>query len=360
MSKIPVSVCIIAKNEEKYIEQCLRHLIKYGVEIIVADTGSTDQTKEIAAKYTKNVYDFEWIDDFSAARNFAASKASNNWILAIDCDEYIKDIDISKLRIMMQKYNKLIGTIELRNIFTDEDNTLKYQTDKVLRFYNKNFYHFKYRIHEQIVPKDEKDLDTLVLNTFILPMTVEHHGYNISKEDMLKKQERNLYFLNKAIGENPYNDDYLYFQIGQSYEAIDDKDRAISAYKKCYELNTNDTKDFIALGMEKYFELLYEKEDFVTLVNHSVKFRKYINTSKLNYFFATALEKCGAVMDALLLYTQIILKSDFDMLGDKAYEVYSKIILLCKMTDNNDKVEMFKKKMQEYAKEHGKILTYNE
>ena len=58
-------------------------------------------------------------------------------------------------------------------------------------------------------------------------------------------------------------------------------------------------------------------------------------------------------MDALLLYTQIILKSDFDMLGDKAYEVYSKIILLCKMTDNNDKVEMFKKKMQEYAKEHG-------
>ena len=112
--------------------------------------------------------------------------------------------------------------------------------------------------------------------------------------------------------------------------------------------------------MENYFELLYEKEDFVTLVNHSVKFRKYVNTSKLNYFFATALEKCGAVMDALLLYTQIILKSDFDMLGDKAYEVYSKIILLCKMTDNNDKVEMFKKKMQEYAKEHGKILTYNE
>ena len=105
----PISICIIAKNEEKYIEQCLRHLIKYGVEIIVADTGSTDQTKEIAAKYTKNVYDFEWIDDFSAARNFAASKASNNWILAIDCDEYIKDIDI--------------------NLYNNVSKILKYHTD---------------------------------------------------------------------------------------------------------------------------------------------------------------------------------------------------------------------------------------
>ena len=87
MSRLPVTVCIIAKNEEKYIEQCLRYLLPYEMEIVVVDTGSTDRTKEIAMKYTDKVYDFTWINDFSAARNFAASKASNNWILSVDCDE---------------------------------------------------------------------------------------------------------------------------------------------------------------------------------------------------------------------------------------------------------------------------------
>ena len=92
MSKVPISVCIIAKNEEKYIEECLRHLKPYGFEIVVTDTGSTDRTKEIARKYADKVLDFEWIDDFSAARNFCMEHASNNWILAIDCDEYMEEL----------------------------------------------------------------------------------------------------------------------------------------------------------------------------------------------------------------------------------------------------------------------------
>ena len=61
MSKIPVSVCIIAKNEEKHIEECLKRLKPYGFEIIVTDTGSTDRTKEIAQRYADKVLDFELI-----------------------------------------------------------------------------------------------------------------------------------------------------------------------------------------------------------------------------------------------------------------------------------------------------------
>ena len=94
MSKVPISVCIIAKNEEKNIEECLRRLLPYGFEIIVTDTGSTDRTKEIAQKYATKVLDFEWIDDFAAARNFCAENASNNWILALDCDEYVNNAEI--------------------------------------------------------------------------------------------------------------------------------------------------------------------------------------------------------------------------------------------------------------------------
>ena len=73
------------------LDRCLSSLKGVADEIIVVDTGSTDDTKEIAAKYTDRIYDFEWCDDFSAARNFANSKATGDWILTIDADEYIPE-----------------------------------------------------------------------------------------------------------------------------------------------------------------------------------------------------------------------------------------------------------------------------
>lgn len=145
MSKIPVTVCIIAKNEEKHIEECLKHLKKYDMEIIVTDTGSTDRTKEIAEKYADRVVDFEWIDDFAAARNYCASFASNNWILVIDCDEYVNSINVKGLRIMMQKYPRYTGVIRLKNLIVRSDGDIGYVSDDVPRMYNKNFFSFSFQ-----------------------------------------------------------------------------------------------------------------------------------------------------------------------------------------------------------------------
>ena len=86
-----LSVCIIAKDEEKHIENCLRSLVDKHVQIIVVDTGSQDDTKNIALKYTSCVYDYQWNDDFGAAKQFAVSKADNDNILILDCDEYLAD-----------------------------------------------------------------------------------------------------------------------------------------------------------------------------------------------------------------------------------------------------------------------------
>ena len=77
----PISVCMIAKNEEKHIEKCLAAIRSHAagsveLEIIVVDTGSTDRTKEIAARYADKVLDFVWVNDFSAARNYSISQAS--------------------------------------------------------------------------------------------------------------------------------------------------------------------------------------------------------------------------------------------------------------------------------------------
>ncbi len=79
---IEISLCMIVKNEEKVLGRCLDSIADLMDEIIIVDTGSTDRTKEIAKKYTEHIYDFEWIDDFSAARNFSFSKATKDYIYA--------------------------------------------------------------------------------------------------------------------------------------------------------------------------------------------------------------------------------------------------------------------------------------
>lgn len=80
-----ISVCIIAKNEEDILALALES-VKDADEIIFVDTGSTDKTIEIAKQYTDKIYNFPWIDDFSAARNFAIEQATGDWIYSIDCD----------------------------------------------------------------------------------------------------------------------------------------------------------------------------------------------------------------------------------------------------------------------------------
>ncbi len=104
------SLCMIVKNEEKVLERCLRSLHDLMDEIIIVDTGSTDSTKEIARRYTDKVYDLEWIDDFSAARNFAFSHATKDYIYSADADEVLDEENWAKFDILKRN---LIPEIEI-------------------------------------------------------------------------------------------------------------------------------------------------------------------------------------------------------------------------------------------------------
>ena len=88
---ITVSVCMIVKNEEKVLGRCLDSLAGIADEIVIADTGSTDGTKAIAAQHNAKIFDFPWNGDFSAARNFAFSKASMEYIYSADADEVLDE-----------------------------------------------------------------------------------------------------------------------------------------------------------------------------------------------------------------------------------------------------------------------------
>ena len=92
MCERKLSVCIIVKNEEENLKKCLLALLAFPFEIVVVDTGSADRTVEVAKRYTEQVYDFAWCDDFAAAKNFAIQKASNDLVLVLDSDEYIEPL----------------------------------------------------------------------------------------------------------------------------------------------------------------------------------------------------------------------------------------------------------------------------
>lgn len=101
---------MIVKNEEKTLPRCLDSVKGIFDEIIIVDTGSTDATAETAKKYTGNVYDFDWCDDFSAARNYAFSKATGDYIMWLDADDVILESDYNDLVLLK---NSLDGSADV-------------------------------------------------------------------------------------------------------------------------------------------------------------------------------------------------------------------------------------------------------
>ena len=97
MALTTISLCMIVRNEEEVLARCLNSAQSLADEIIIVDTGSTDHTKEVARQYTDSVYDFAWTDDFSAARNFSFSKATQDFCLWLDADDILEPEDLNSL-----------------------------------------------------------------------------------------------------------------------------------------------------------------------------------------------------------------------------------------------------------------------
>ncbi|MEG6586417.1 glycosyltransferase [Dendrosporobacter sp. 1207_IL3150] len=109
-----ISLCMIVKNEEAVIGRCLESAKDIVDEFIIVDTGSTDKTKEIVKNYNTKIYDFEWINDFAAARNYAFSLATKDYILWLDADDVIMPDDKQKF---LELKSALVPTVDAVNMF---------------------------------------------------------------------------------------------------------------------------------------------------------------------------------------------------------------------------------------------------
>lgn len=148
---ITLTVAMIVKNEHDTLARCLECVKQFADEIVVVDTGSADDTKDIALKYTDKVYDFKWVDDFSKARNFSFSKANMEYIMWLDADDIILDEDIQKLKTLKNILTKDVDMVMLKyNLNLDENGVpaLSYYRERIVKR-NKN-YRWISPIHEVI------------------------------------------------------------------------------------------------------------------------------------------------------------------------------------------------------------------
>ncbi|MCL2107246.1 MAG: glycosyltransferase family 2 protein [Oscillospiraceae bacterium] len=148
-----VSLCMIVKNEEEVLARCLSSAKDMVDEIVVVDTGSGDATKEIARRFTPHVYDFEWIDHFAAARNFAFSKGSMDYLMWLDADDIIQPEDARLFEELKAEMTPDTDTVMMKyNIAFDEQGkpTFSYYRERMLRNCPKA--RWEGAIHEAITP----------------------------------------------------------------------------------------------------------------------------------------------------------------------------------------------------------------
>lgn len=197
---------MIVKNEESIIERCLDCIKDVVDEINIVDTGSTDRTKELVRKYTSRIFDFDWIDDFSAARNYSFQRATKEYILWLDADDVLFEEDVKKLLELKQSLDPSIDAVAMNyHVKVDDRGALLYgvKRNRLVR----RDKHFKWngRVHEVIqVFGNQLQSDIAVKH---MPMEKDEYRNIRIYESMIASGEmltpRNLYL---------YADELMYHQ----------------------------------------------------------------------------------------------------------------------------------------------------
>lgn len=231
-----LSLCMIVKNEEKFLPQCLESVRDVVDEIIVVDTGSTDSTVEVARGFGAKVFPYEWSDDFSAARNFSLEQATGDWALILDADEKLEASDKPKLREAM-RYAAQPGVniggyaLPFRNYLEGEDSgpvILHYATRLFRRLPGVKF---SGRIHEEATPS----IYGLGLQVAFANILIHHYGYNASIVSARHKMERTYSLLFKQLEEEPDNPFHLY-NLANTYQCDGKYAEALPYFEKAAAL----------------------------------------------------------------------------------------------------------------------------
>jgi tetratricopeptide (TPR) repeat protein len=214
-----ISLAMIVKNESRCLARCLQSARWIVEEIVIADTGSTDSTIEIAREFGARISNFEWIADFSAARNFAINLATGDWILILDADEWVGE-NLTKEIPEFVCGASAVGRLKVVSEFRRNNQLFRSQCF-IPRLFPRGA-HFEGRIHEQLVsPLSRADLQG----------ELWHDGYL----EPQKKADRNVKLIAGELKRDPNNVYYLY-QLALEYNSIGQPEKAFECLQKAFGL----------------------------------------------------------------------------------------------------------------------------
>ena len=259
---ISISLCMIVKNEEQVLERCLLSVQDLVDEIIIVDTGSTDKTKQIASKFTPLIYDFQWIDDFAAARNFSFSKATKDYQMWLDADDIFVEEDRMKFKKLKEGLNNTIDMITMKyNTHFDENNLPIFTSTRGRIFKKKNGYLWEDPIHEYI---------TWTGNIFHAnDIFVTHKKVNVYADRNIKIYEKQVaegkelsprstyYFARELKDHKRYEESVIYFNkflndglgwvedniascynLGICYRVLKEEEKSLEAFLRSFKYST--------------------------------------------------------------------------------------------------------------------------
>lgn len=216
-AKTKLSLTMIVRNEARCLTRCLESVRHVLDEIVIVDTGSTDTTVEIAARFNAKLAPFEWIEDFSAARNFALDRASGDWILVLDADEYASPALAREIRDFTRGRPQ-IGRLKIVSDFRRNNHAFRSQAF-VSRLFPRGP-RFEGRIHEQLVSP---------LPRVNLQGELWHDGYLERR-----KIDRNLKMLLAELERRPH-DAYLLYQLASEYASLNRPADAFACLQRARE-----------------------------------------------------------------------------------------------------------------------------
>lgn len=279
-----ITACIICKNEEHHIRDCITALKEYDIAIVVTDTGSTDRTIPIVESLLEShdkLCHFEWCNDFSAARNFCAMQADTDWLWLVDADQIVKACDRNTLLSFIQaKSNQdRIGVITQKSRYNMQGEQT-YVNSKEAHIYNRNYYHYEGSIHEQLVAGGTAEYlsdfhtrtnyagyllkDSLSSGTYQnLPVLMDHLGYE-TPELLAQKCNRNIALLKEAYDKE--TDPYLAYQLGNAYFALGNHEMAVKYFQEGLTFDLDPKLHYVQRMVESYgYSLLALKQYDVAL-----------------------------------------------------------------------------------------------
>ncbi|MEI4828201.1 glycosyltransferase family 2 protein [Bacillus sp. FJAT-53711] len=222
-----LSLCMIVKDEENHISNCLNSIKSVVDEMIIVDTGSSDRTVEICKSFGAQVFDFPWNGSFSAARNYGLDRATGDWILWLDADEEIDSSDVYKLRDALYCDDYLLS-IHLINYYGDRPDPNKtFDIAHTRLFQNHKGFKFTNSIHEMLNANEVLTSSDDNQSIKVVPIKVYHYGYLDSVNKSKKKFERNFNMLTDEL-EQKNRDPWIDYHIASEYYRVEQYDKAFN------------------------------------------------------------------------------------------------------------------------------------